>query len=85
MDCSWPGSSVREILQARTLGWVAIPFSKEIVPAQGSNPGLPHCRLILYHLSQQGSAYYWVLEPEAARSGALVPKPHARWSCRGTS
>ena len=25
-----------------------------IFPAQGSNPGLPHCRRILYHLSHQG-------------------------------
>ena len=28
MDCSLPSSSVHEILQARTLEWVAIPFSK---------------------------------------------------------
>ena len=28
MDCSPPGSSVRGILQARILEWVAIPFSK---------------------------------------------------------
>ena len=26
-----------------------------IFPTQGSNPGLPHCRQILYHLSHQGS------------------------------
>ena len=28
MDCSPPGSSVHGVLQARILGWVAIPFSK---------------------------------------------------------
>ena len=28
---------------------------KTIFPTQGSNPGLPHCRWILYHLSHQGS------------------------------
>ena len=28
MDCSLPGSSVHEILQARILEWVAISFSK---------------------------------------------------------
>ena len=28
VDCSPPGSSVRGILQARTLEWVAIPFSR---------------------------------------------------------
>ena len=29
MDWSLPGSSVHEILQARILEWVAIPFSRE--------------------------------------------------------
>ena len=28
MDCGLPGSSVHGILQARTLEWVAIPFSR---------------------------------------------------------
>ena len=28
MDCSPPGSSVRGILQARILGWVAMPSSR---------------------------------------------------------
>ena len=28
IDCSPPGSSVREILQAKMLEWVAIPFSR---------------------------------------------------------
>ena len=28
MDCNLPGSSVHGILQARTLEWVAIPFSR---------------------------------------------------------
>ena len=32
MDCSLPGSSVHGILQARILGWVAVPFSR------GSSP-----------------------------------------------
>ena len=27
MDCSWPGSSVHGVLQARMLEWVAMPFS----------------------------------------------------------
>jgi len=29
-----------------------------IVPTQGLNPGLLHCRQILYHLSHQGSSVY---------------------------
>ena len=28
-----------------------------IFPTQGSNPGLPHCRQMLYRLSHQGSRY----------------------------
>ena len=28
---------------------------QEIFPTQGSNPGLPHCRQILYQLSHKGS------------------------------
>ena len=48
MDCSPPGSSVRGILQARILEWVAIPFSRAgIFPTQGLNPGLLHCRQII--------------------------------------
>ena len=54
-DGSPPGFSVHEILQARTLERVALPFSRESSPAKGLNPGLPGCRQILYHLSHQGS------------------------------
>ena len=52
MDCSLPGSSVHWILQARTLEWVAIPFSRDL-----PDPGLKPTSLnvscignqILYH------------------------------------
>ena len=54
MDCSLSGSSVHGILQARILEWVPIPFSRGFFPTQGSNPGLPHCRQILYYFSHQG-------------------------------
>ena len=30
-----------------------------IFPTQGLNPGLPHCRQILYQLSHKGSQEYW--------------------------
>ena len=53
MDCSWPHSSVHGVLWATTLEWVAIPFSRGS-SHQGWNPGLLHCRQILYHLSHQG-------------------------------
>ena len=45
----------RGILQARILEWVAMLFSRGIFQTQESNPGLLHCRQILFHLSHQGS------------------------------
>ena len=59
MDCT-----VHEILQARVLEWVAFPFSRGS-SHQGSNPGLPHCRQILYQLSHNGSPRIleWVAYP----------------------
>ena len=48
--------TIHGILQARILEGVAFPFSKGIFPTQGSNPGLLHCRRILYKLSHKGSA-----------------------------
>ena len=42
MDCSPPGSSVREIFQARIVEWVAIPFFRESVsPALQADSSLP--------------------------------------------
>ena len=36
--------------------WSELPCPPPgIFPTQGLNPGLPHCRWILYHLSHQGS------------------------------
>ena len=55
MDCSPPGSAAHGILQARILEWVAMPSSRGLFRTQGSNPGLPPCRWILYHLSHQES------------------------------
>ena len=37
MDCSPPLSSVHEILQARILEWIAMPYSREIFLTQGLN------------------------------------------------
>ena len=53
--------TVHGALQARILEWVAFPFSQGIFPTKGSNPGLLHCRQILYQLSHKGSLKYpWV-------------------------
>ena len=50
MGSSPPGSSVRGILQARILEWIAILFSKDI-PNPGIEPGSPALQAILYCLS----------------------------------
>ena len=47
--------TVHGILQVRILEWATFPFSQGIFPTQGSNPGLPHGRQILYQLSYKGN------------------------------
>ena len=42
-------------------GVSSLSFLQGIFPTQGSNPGLLHCRQILYHLNQQGSPIKCVL------------------------
>ena len=60
MDCSPPDSSVRGILQVRILNRGAIPFSRGSSwpgdRTRGLNPGLLHCRQILYRMGYQGSS-----------------------------
>ena len=52
-----------------------------IFPTQGSNPGLPHCRRILYQLSHQGSLRIleWVAYLFSSRSSQ--PRNWTRISC----
>ena len=50
-----PGSSVRGILQARVLEWVAISFYRGSLVTLGLNPGFLQRRQLLDHLSYQGS------------------------------
>ena len=53
-DCSPPGSSVHGDSAGKNTEVGCHPL-QGIFLTQGSNPGLPHCRWILYHLSHQGS------------------------------
>ena len=52
----------------------SLSLIQAIFPAQGSNPGLPRCRQILYHLSPQGSPRIlkWVAYPFS--SGSSRPR-----------
>ena len=67
MDCSLPGSSVRGILQARILEWVAMPSSRGSFWPRDRT----HSPLILLH-SQAGSL---LLAPPGK------PKSVIKWSC----
>ena len=75
MDCSPPGSSVRGILQARTLEWVAVSFFQESFLTQGWNPGLLrllHCRRILTAaLPGKPGCVFVVMESSGAREGTV--------------
>ena len=61
--CSWnsPGQNA---------GLVCLFLLQGIFATQGSNPGLPHCRLILYQLSHKGSPRIleWITYPFSSRS-----------------
>ena len=52
-----------------------------IFPTQGSNPGIPHCRQILYQLSHRGSPrkLEWVAYPFSSRSS--WPRKRTGLSC----
>ena len=58
MDCSLPGSSVHGDSPGKNTGVSCHALLHEIFPTQGLNPGLPHCRQILYHLSHQESPWH---------------------------
>ena len=55
VDCSPPGSFVSGNSPGRYTGVGCHALLQGILPTQGSNPGLPHCRWILYHLSHWGT------------------------------
>jgi len=48
--CPWKSSG-------KNIGVGCHSLLQGIFPTQGSNPGLPHCRQILYHLIYQGSPH----------------------------
>ena len=62
MYCSWPGSSIHGIFQSRILD---LPFPSPGDLTQGLNPGLPHCRQMLYWVASPFSRNfpYPVFEP----------------------
>ena len=54
-DCSLSGSSVHGRSPGKNTRVGCHTLLQGIFPTQGSNPGLPYCRQILYRLNYQGS------------------------------
>ena len=54
----------------QNIGVDSLSLLQGVFPTQGSNPGLPHCRQILYELSCKGSPRIleWVAHPFFSRS-----------------
>ena len=77
--------TVHGILQVRILEWVAILFSRGSSQprdrTQVSNPGLLHCRWILYQLSRKGSPRILEGITYPVARGSSQPRNRTRVSC----
>ena len=63
MDYSLPGSSVHGDSPGKNAGVGCHALLQGIFPTQGLNPGLWHCRQILYHLRPRGNSLDWTRHP----------------------
>ena len=80
MDCSPPVSCVHGDSLDKNTGMGCHALLQGIFPTQGSNPGLPHCRQILYRLSHQGSPMLLVKVKESC----LTLCDHVEYTVHGT-
>ena len=70
-DSLWPHGLYRSWNSSgQNIGVGSLSLLQVIVPTQGSNPSLPHCRRILYQLSHKGSPRIleWVAYPFSSGS-----------------
>ena len=79
VDGSPPGSSIRGILQARIVEWVAKPSSGDL-PDPGIEPCLLHRRQILYPLSHLGSPKSLVVKGIFCRYFVRLGAARVRWT-----
>ena len=73
MDCGPPDSSVHGDSLGKNTGVACLSLLQGIFPTQGSNPGLRHCRWILYYLSHKGSPRKYMELVEHLLSGRGKP------------
>ena len=78
MDCSPPGSSVHGDSPGKNTGVGCHFLLQGIFPTQGLNPGLPHCRQILYRLSHRGSIYTKICK-QIANGNLLYNSGNSNW------
>ena len=81
LDCNPPGSSVHGDSPGKHTGVGCHALLQRIVPTQGLNPGLLHCRQILYHLSHQGSPRTLEWVAYSFSSGSSGPRNRTGVSC----
>ena len=81
VDFNLPGSSLHGHSPGKNIGVGCHALLQAIFPTQGWNPGLLHCRQILYHLSHQGSprVLEWVAYPFSR--GSFQPRNPTGVSC----
>ena len=71
----------RDIIHRMTTGVGCHALLQGVFPTQGQNPGLPHCRCILHHLSHKGSPRIleWAAYPFSR--GSSWPRKRTGVSC----
>ena len=77
MDYSPPETSVHGDSPGKNTGVGCQALLQRIFPTPGSNPGLPHCRQILYCLNHQGSPMNSVVKQlkQQLTTSCLLPDP----------
>ena len=80
-DCSLPGSSAHVVSPGKNTRVGCHALLQGIFPTQGLNPGLPHCRRILYHLSHQGSPRILEWVTYTFSKGSFWPRNRTGVSC----
>ena len=75
MDCSLPDSSVHGDSPSKNTRVGRHALLQGIYPTKGSNPGLPHCRRILYRLSHQSADAAETVSVAAVAPRATVTAP----------
>ena len=80
MDCSPPGSSVHGESPGKYARVGCHPLLQGIFPTKESNPGLPHCRRMLYRLSCHGLHTHKPsspkTKPRTLTTATLLPPSH---------